>query len=72
MPDHPRDFGGRNRIDVHDEAECRYWCRQFGVRPKDLKRAVRQVGHEPAAVQRYFDLLELPNPGPFLVSAPGE
>lgn len=60
------------RIDVRDEAACRYWCRHYGVRPKALKRAVRQVGTQPAAVQRYFDLLERPNPGPFAVSAAGE
>jgi hypothetical protein len=60
------------RVDLRDEAACRRWCRHYGVRPKALKRAVRAVGAEPAAVQRYLDLLDVPNPGPFAVSAAGE
>lgn len=44
----------RTTVVVTDEAECRYWCRRFGVRPKDLKRAVRAVGSHPAEVEKYF------------------
>ncbi len=44
----------RNRIDVHQEWECRYWSKKFGVRLKELKRAVRQVGDRVADVERYF------------------
>lgn len=39
---------------VTDEAQCRYWCRRFGVRPKALKRAVRAVGTHPADVEEYL------------------
>lgn len=42
----------RTRINVRDEDECRYWCREFGVRPKVLKSAVRQVGDQPEDVRR--------------------
>jgi hypothetical protein len=47
----PEPYG---RIDVYDEAQRRYWCRQFGVRPKDLKRAVRAAGDRPEDVERYL------------------
>ncbi len=47
----PRD---RDRIDVHEEWECRDWSRKFGVRPKELKRAVRQVGNRAADVEHHF------------------
>jgi len=42
------------RIDPWQEIECRYWCRQFGVRPKDLKRAVRAVGNRADDVEEYL------------------
>jgi hypothetical protein len=48
------DSRSRATVVVTDEAECRYWCRRFGVRPKELKRAVRRVGNEPAEVEKYF------------------
>ncbi len=44
----------RTVVVVTDEAECRYWCRRFAVRPKDLKRAVRAVGNNPSDVESYF------------------
>jgi hypothetical protein len=44
--------GARTRIDTRDENECRYWCRQFGVRPRALKTAVRKVGDRPEDVRR--------------------
>jgi hypothetical protein len=47
----------RTRIDVRSEAECRYWCREFGVRPKALKAAVRQVGDRPEDVRRQLQHL---------------
>jgi len=44
----------RTNVVVTDEAECRYWCQRFGVRPKELKRAVRAVGNNPGEVEKYF------------------
>lgn len=41
----------RTRIDVYSDTECRYWCREFGVRPRALKRAVREVGDRPEDVR---------------------
>jgi hypothetical protein len=48
------DSPSRGTVVVTDEVECRYWCRRFGVRPKELKRAVRRVGNNPAEVEKYF------------------
>jgi len=63
MPEKAQERG--SRIAVRDEASCRYWRRQFGVRPRDLKRAARAVGNEPDAVKIYFDMLNtVPIPGP--------
>ncbi len=42
----------RTKVVTHDENECRYWCREFGVRPKALKSAVRRVGNRPEDVRR--------------------
>lgn len=42
------------RIDVRDEASCRYWCAALGVRPKQLKRTVRLVGDRLSDVQNYL------------------
>jgi hypothetical protein len=37
----PRD---RNRINVHDASEVRYWSDKFGIEPKYLLQAVMVVG----------------------------
>jgi hypothetical protein len=42
------------RIDVHDEASCRYWCAALGIRPKMLKQVVRTVGNRLSDVQNYL------------------
>jgi hypothetical protein len=44
-------------IDIRDEWQCRYWARRFGVRPKQLKRAVRVVGNRTENVILYLDVL---------------
>lgn len=41
------------RIDVHDDAACRYWCARLGLRPKALKQIVRLVGSRAADVEAY-------------------
>jgi hypothetical protein len=58
MSDNLQDRGGRDRgrIDVHEQWECRYWSRRFGVRPKDLKRAVREVGNRAEDVEKHFEI----------------
>jgi hypothetical protein len=46
MPDDSKDRGHRNRdrIDVTQENECRYWCGKLGVSVEKIKEAVKQVG----------------------------
>ena len=34
----------RERIDVHEEYELRYWTQKFGVTEQQLEAAVREVG----------------------------
>jgi hypothetical protein len=41
-------------ITLTEEWEVRYWSNRFGVRPRDLKRAVREVGNNPEDVKRYI------------------
>lgn len=46
MPDDPslRGEGDRERINIHQEHELRYWSEKLGVPPEDLKKAVEDVG----------------------------
>lgn len=46
MPDDPnlRGEGDRERINIHQEHELRYWSEKLGVSPEDLKKAVEDVG----------------------------
>ena len=38
-----RDYRDRDRIDVHEEYELRYWTKE-GVTPEKLKQTVEKVG----------------------------
>jgi hypothetical protein len=46
MADDPSLTGGadRDRININQEHEVRYWSEKFGVSPEDLKCAVQDVG----------------------------
>jgi hypothetical protein len=46
MPEDAKDRGHRNRdrIDITQEQECRYWGEKLGVSGDKIKDAVRQVG----------------------------
>lgn len=41
-------------ITLTEEWEVRYWSDRLGVRPRDLKRAVRAVGNNAEDVKRYI------------------
>jgi len=45
----PRD---RERIDVNEDYELRYWSEKFGVSRDDLQQAVQRVGNKAADVER--------------------
>jgi hypothetical protein len=54
MPDNPniRGDGDRQRINVDQEHEVRYWSQKLGVTPEELRTAVRDVGPMAAAVEQ--------------------
>jgi hypothetical protein len=56
MPENARqrDHRESQRIDVHDEHECRYWSSRFGVSPERLRQAVREAGPTVQAVRDYL------------------
>jgi uncharacterized protein (DUF4415 family) len=44
----------RDRVNMNDDWEVRYWTKKFGVTKEDLGKAVRQVGPDREGVERYF------------------
>jgi hypothetical protein len=56
MPDDTgaRDRRDAQRIDVHDEQECRYWSTRFGVSAERLRQAIREAGPMVPAVREYL------------------
>ena len=44
----------RDRIDVSEEHECRYWTEKLGVSYQALKRIVAEVGPLARDVRRYL------------------
>ena len=54
MPDNPnlRGDGDRQRINVDQEHEVRYWSQKLGVTPEELRTAVKDVGPMAAAVEQ--------------------
>jgi hypothetical protein len=47
-----RDYRDRDRINVHEEYERRYWTKELGVTPDELKRTVERVGVMVADVRK--------------------
>jgi Protein of unknown function (DUF3606) len=41
----------RNRINLSEDYEVRYWSEKFGVTPERLRAAVKNVGNSPNAVE---------------------
>jgi hypothetical protein len=39
-----RDYRDRDRINVHEDYELRYWTKELGVTPEKLKQIVKDVG----------------------------
>jgi Protein of unknown function (DUF3606) len=46
MPDDKTksDYRDRDRINVHEDYELRYWTKELGVTPEKLKQTVKDVG----------------------------
>lgn len=45
----------RDLVNVNEEYELRYWTKEFGVSPEELKAAVRAVGTGVDAVRRHLN-----------------
>ena len=56
MSDDPSKRGpaDRERINVHEPYEVRYWCGQFGCSEHELRQAVAQVGPMVSNVRRHL------------------
>jgi hypothetical protein len=39
-----RDYRDRDRINVHEDYELRYWTKELGVTPEKLKQTVEKMG----------------------------
>ncbi len=54
MPDDTSKRGPRDasRINVHEEWELRYWSKELGVTPEELRAAVAKVGVMASAVRK--------------------
>ncbi|MGZ4926420.1 MAG: DUF3606 domain-containing protein [Halobacteriota archaeon] len=44
----------RSRIDVNEDYELRYWTKELGVSPDELKSAVQKVGPSAKAVREHL------------------
>lgn len=44
----------KNRINVHDPIELRYWSNRYGVTQQYVMEAVRSEGDSREAVERYI------------------
>jgi hypothetical protein len=56
MADDPINRGpqDRNRINIHQDHELRYWTEKFGVTVEQLKAAVEEVGPSAKAVEQWL------------------
>jgi Protein of unknown function (DUF3606) len=54
MPDDKTKRGqqDRNKININEDYEVRYWSSRFRVTPDQLRAAVQKVGNSPDAVER--------------------
>lgn len=44
----------RDRIDVNQDQDCRYWCEKLGVSSEKIKDAVKKVGPMAKDVERHL------------------
>jgi hypothetical protein len=49
----------RGLIDLDDPREVNWWCKQFGCREEQLRRAVAKVGNSAANVEQLLDGQEI-------------
>ena len=56
-----RDEQANLRINPDEEWQCRWWSRELGVTPRQLKDAIREVGPMSNAVRKYLDRTPTPS-----------
>ncbi len=58
MPDDlsKRGPADRSRINVHEDWEVKWWCKQLGVTEQQLRDAVKAVGSKVSDVKRHLGL----------------
>jgi hypothetical protein len=39
-----RDYRDRDRINIHEDYELRYWTKELGVTPEKLRQTVKKMG----------------------------
>ena len=44
----------KNKINVHEDYEVRYWTKTLGCTPEELNKAVNKVGTSVKAVKEYL------------------
>ena len=56
MPDDLTNPGpaDRNKVSLTEEHEVRYWCKEFGCTPEELKAAVLSKGHSATVLRQHF------------------
>ena len=51
MADNLQDRRARDRVEVEDEHQVRYWTNRFECTEQELRRAVRKAGHSASAIK---------------------
>jgi len=56
MSDNLQDRGpqDRSRINVNEEWELRYWTKELGLSPEELRKAVQEAGTSAKAVREHL------------------
>ena len=54
-PRRSRDDQPNLQISPDQEWQCRWWSKELGVTPRQLKDAIREVGPMSKAVRKYLD-----------------
>ncbi len=44
----------RHKVSLAEEHEVRYWCKEFGCTPEQLKAAVLSKGHSVVVLRQHF------------------
>jgi hypothetical protein len=42
----------RVRINIHEDFEVRYWSKELGITPEELKEMIQQLGPSAAAIRQ--------------------